>query len=176
VTGSDPLVQQHLRRLPSSLNTSSHSLNTGLRDFPPRRRRGPPSSAVSELFILPPSDIAPPHDPPSPYWIPLWGSSGLISPSSILVRIIRASREKMSSTLSPERAETSTDTGMPCLDAHCDASSSETSLPSAVTVAVFCEPSPNPLELTELREVPGRGVLKLSTLDGITVGASLSGG
>lgn len=137
------LPQQHppFLRLPtpSSLNTASHSLIP----FPqvpvcfPRAFRlllaNPPSSiVVPTLFTLPPSS----HPPLSPYCIPLMGSSGSISPSSIFVNIIPAKRAKISSTPSPVYALTSTETGMVDLDAHRDASSGVTSRPSEATVAV----------------------------------------
>lgn len=128
---------------PLSVKTSSHSL------IPPRPQvcllfgrllRLTPSSPVMPLFTLAPSSA--PQVPLSPYWIPLIGSSGSISPNSILVNIILAKRLKTSSTFSPDRAETSTETGMLTVDAHFDASSLETSRPSGATVALSWEPKP----------------------------------
>lgn len=149
------MIQQHpgRRLVRLTLNTSSHSCTPPIQLFvPPRvlpflRLLIPdhPSSTVNPLLILPPSS-APLHMPVSPYWMPLAGSSGLISPNSILVRMVRARRPNSSSMFSPDRAETSQDTGMPCLEAHVDASCGDTSLPSAADVAVLCVPRPNPLE------------------------------
>lgn len=68
------------------------------------------------------------------------GSSGSISPISIFVRSVLASRSKISSTFSPLSAETSRATDMPFCDAHVLASLAETSLPSVDIVAVFAEP------------------------------------
>ena len=142
-----PPPQQHppFLRLPSSLNTASHSLIPlpHVPIPPPRPFRlllaKPPSSiVVPALFTLPPSS----HPPLSPYCIPLIGSSGSISPSSIFVNIIPAKRAKISSTPSPVYALTSTETGMADLDAHRDASSGVTSRPSEATVAVWREPKP----------------------------------
>jgi hypothetical protein len=76
------------------------------------------------LFTLPASSQ--PH-PPSPYWIPLAGSSGSISPSSILVRMMRASRSKSSSTCSPLYADTSTRCDILWVEAHVWACSRGTS-------------------------------------------------
>ncbi|KAI4236262.1 MAG: hypothetical protein L6R40_006200 [Gallowayella cf. fulva] len=49
-------------------------------------------------LLAPPSPVVPPL---SPYWMPLNGSSGSISPVSILARMILANRENNSSTPSP---------------------------------------------------------------------------
>ncbi|KAK5634928.1 hypothetical protein RRF57_010640 [Xylaria bambusicola] len=80
--------------------------------------------------------------PPSPYCMPLIGSSGSISPSSILVKIMRASRPNNSSTPSPENAETSMVTGTLTPLAHREASSGDTSRPSGATVARSWAPNP----------------------------------
>src|SRR4051812_8241150 len=97
--------QQHppLLLVPPSLNTSSHSLKPPV--FLPLLRYLTPSSP-NPLFTLPP----PSSHPKSPYCMPLAGLSGSISPSSIFVRIIRASLLNSSSTFSPLSAETSTAT------------------------------------------------------------------
>lgn len=142
------------RRVPSSLKTSSHSWRPLIHPWVLPRLllclRRWPSSNVMPLLMLLMSDAFADQPPLSPYCMPLCGSSGSISPSSILVRIIRASRENSSSTLSPDRADTSTATGMLCDDAHCDATSSDTSRPSGAIVFVFCVPTPSPLvELME---------------------------
>src|SRR5436190_14744878 len=123
--------QQQPRRLlpvtPSSLNTSSHSRIPVIHPFPAARLRGfllrllsPCPSTVNPLFILPPSLAPVPQAPLSPYCIPLCGSSGSTSPNSIFVRIILANLENTSSTFSPDKADTSTATGMFWEDAHRD--------------------------------------------------------
>lgn len=120
--------QQPLFRLfPPSLNTSSHSLSAP--DFLPLLRYLTPSSP-NPLLILPP----PSSQPKSPYCMPLAGSSGSISPSSILVKIILANLLNSSSTFSPFSAETSTATGIPFCPAHRDAVSVGTSRPSGAIV------------------------------------------
>lgn len=129
--------------VPSSRKTASHSLIPP--PHPPEvvfplfllRLPVPPSSTVVPiLLILPPSS----QPPLSPYCIPLIGSSGSISPSSIFVNIMLAKRAKISSTPSPVNALTSTETGMDWRDAQRDASSGVTSRPSVATVAVCWEP------------------------------------
>ena len=129
------------------------------------------------LLILPPSDICVPQPPLSPYCIPLDGSSGLISPSSILVKIIRASRPKTSSIFSPDRADTSTETGIPCVDAHRDASSADISRPSGAIVTVCVVPKPVPVleDMVEARDRNGFSDLSLSKLEEPT-GVSISEG
>jgi len=122
--------QQHppLLRPPLNVNTSCQSPKAPPPFFPLFRYLTP--SSPNPLLILP----VPSSHPRSPYWIPLAGSSGSISPSSIFVRIIRASLLNSSSTFSPSRAETSTATGMPFEPAHWDAVSVGTSRPSGATV------------------------------------------
>jgi hypothetical protein len=83
---------------------------------------------------------AAPDHPISPYCIPLAGSSGFISPSSILVKIMLANLVKISSIFSPDKAETSIASGMSWDEAHLEASELKTSLPSA-TVTVFLDPT-----------------------------------
>lgn len=139
-----PIHQQHpppLRRL-LSVNTSSHSLRPQfcVRLLPLRLLLSPlrPSSTVApvmELLMLPPS-LAVFQPPLSPYWIPLAGSSGSISPSSIFVRIILANLPKISSTPSPLKALASVTTDIPAVLAHRLASARVTSLPSGATVAL----------------------------------------
>lgn len=85
--------------------------------------------------------------------MPLCGSSGFISPSSIFVKIILASRLNISSTLSPLKALTSTLTGMFDALAHFDAVSADTSRPSGATVAFNCEPKPD-IILVEFTDPP----------------------
>jgi len=120
--------------------------------------------------MLAPSLTAPFQFPLSPYWMPLIGSSGSISPSSIFVKIILAKRLNTSSTFSPDRAETSTETGMLAEDAHRDASSAETSRPSGATVALSCAPRPKPVvDVTE-----PYGMDELLTLDEVVGGKELS--
>jgi hypothetical protein len=177
--------QQHpflLVLLPLSANTSSHSLLPPNPQFcvPFLGRRlllGPPSSAVRLLFILAPS-LAPAFQlPESPYWIPLIGSSGSISPNSIFVNIILANLLNTSSTFSPERAETSTDTGTLADEAHLAASSAETSRPSGAIVALSCEPNPMAavdVEATELPPLKGKEELLLLTLEGVVGGIEAS--
>lgn len=82
------------------------------------------------------------HPPLSPYWMPLIGSSGSISPSSILVRIILASRLKISSTPSPVKALDSVTTDMPAVLAQWLASVLDTSRPSGATVVLGCPLAP----------------------------------
>lgn len=98
--------------------------------------------------------------------MPLCGSSGSISPISIFVRIIRARRENSSSTLSPERAETSTETGTEASEAQREATSEVTSRPSGATVTVFCVPNP---PLDEFNEPQAALLL---TLEGVGIGSS----
>ena len=142
-----------------------------------RRLLAPPSSTVRLLLILAPS-LAPAFQfPESPYWMPLIGSSGSISPSSIFVKIILARRLKTSSTFSPDNAETSTETGMLAVEAHFADSSAETSLPSGATVALSCEPSPIAaveVEATELPPLKGRDEPLLLTLEGVVGGMEAS--
>jgi hypothetical protein len=77
--------------------------------------------------------------------------------------------------LSPERAETSTETGMFDEDAHFEASSVLTSLPSGAIVALSCDPRPMPLfELTELPASKGKAELLLLTLDDVAGGMDAS--
>lgn len=103
--------------------------------------------------------------------MPLWGSSGSISPSSIFVRIIRANLLKSSSTFSPDNADTSTATGILDLEAHLEASSSETSRPSGEMVAVILVPAPGlPIERRDPLESNGNGVCLLEVLDGVAGG------
>lgn len=146
-TKNSSRTQQHppllLRPAPSSLNTASHSLippaqpPVAALPLPPFRLLlpRPPSSltAVPPLFTLRPSS---PLQLASPYWIPLAGSSGSISPSSILVSIMLARRENSSSTPAPLYAETSTETGILLLEAHCDTVETGLSRPSGATVTV----------------------------------------
>lgn len=117
-----------------------------------------------------------PYNPPSPYWIPLWGSSGSISPSSIFVRMIRASRLKSSSTPSPVNAETSTDTGILDLAAQRDVSSRLTSRPSGANVAVNLVPAPRLLaDRTEpAPNSSGNEDCLLDALDGVGGARELS--
>ena len=99
--------------------------------------------------MLPPS-LAVFQAPLSPYWMPLIGSSGSMSPSSILVRIILARRPKISSTPSPFKALASVTTDMAAVLAHRLASALVTSRPSGATVAFCC--APNPAELPGSRD------------------------
>lgn len=90
--------------------------------------------------------------------------------------MMRASRVNSSSILSPERAETSTATGMFDLDAHRDASSGETSRPSGATVAVILVPA---LGLLIDRNDPppesnGNGDCLLDVLEGVPGGSCVS--
>src|SRR6266536_263297 len=78
--------------------------------------------------------------------MPLIGSSGSISPSSIFVNIILAKRPNTSSTFSPLKADTSTDTGTLLEDAQFEASEEETSRPSGATVARSCVPRPRDVD------------------------------
>lgn len=89
--------------------------------------------------MLPPSLHPAPYE--SPYWIPLMGSSGSTSPSSILVSIMRASRPKISSTASPVKALASITTGTPAVLAQVLVSALLTSLPSGATVALCRVPA-----------------------------------
>ena len=97
------------------------------------------------------------------------------------MRMTCASLVNTSSTLSPESAETSTDTGTLEDEAHRDASSVDTSLPSVDTVAEFLAPRPVPaVEPTDPPEVKGNcevfEVLLLTLeLDGVGggIGASI---
>lgn len=83
---------------------------------------------------------------------------------------------------SPDRAETSQDTGIPCLEAHCEASCGDTSLPSVAAVAVLCVPRPRPFD--ELKDPcadgggPDRLLSKLAPLEvggsGASVGSEIS--
>lgn len=118
--------------------------------------------------LIPDLTLSPSHPLLSPYWIPLCGSSGSISPSSIFVRIILASRLNNSSTFSPDNADTSTDTGIADRDAHLEAISGVTSLPSAF-VAVSLEPGrlSSPRDLTELPASKGSEDCLLDILDGV---------
>jgi hypothetical protein len=124
---------------------------------------------IPDLMLVP--SLAP-HVPPSPYCMPLCGSSGSISPSSIFVRIIRANRLKSSSTFSPDRADTSTATGTFDLDAHRDAASLVTSRPSCETVAVQFEPRliEPPRERCEPAASKGNDDCLLDTLDDVVAG------
>lgn len=70
------------------------------------------------------------------------GSSGSISPNSILVKIILASRWKISSTPSPLRALASVTTEMPAVLAQRLASVCETSRPSGAIDALCIAPAP----------------------------------
>src|SRR6266536_769668 len=90
---------------------------------------------------------------------------------------MRASRENSSSTFSPDRAETSTATGMFDFEAQRDASSADTSRPSVATVAVILEPKPAPVDdRTEPLppESKGKPDCLLETLDGVCGGLDRS--
>lgn len=82
------------------------------------------------------------------------GSSGSTSPSSILVKIILASRPNTSSTPSPLSALTSIVTGIPTVLAHRLASSADTSRPSGATVARSCDPSPSAPDVDDEYDEP----------------------
>lgn len=136
-----------LLRLLLMVKTSSHSrrLQFCARLFPLRRLLSPlsPSStvaAVMELLILPLSLVVF-QAPLSPYWIPLMGSSGSISPNSILVKIMRASLPNISSTPSPLSALASVTTEIPAVLAHRLASALVTSRPSGAMVACCWVPA-----------------------------------
>lgn len=91
-----------------------------------------------------------------------------------MVKIILANLEKASSTLSPDSADTSIDTGMPLIEAQCAASSADTSRPSGAIVAVFR--APNDMDFEEFidpREVFGR---LAKEVDGVSMGLSRSDG
>lgn len=100
------------------------------------------------------------HPPPeSPYWIPLIGSSGSISPSSIFVRIMRARRPNTSSTPSPLKALTSIVTGTLTLLAQRLASVADTSRPSGAMVALSWVPRPGCVDVEDEYELGWTGVL-----------------
>jgi hypothetical protein len=52
-----------------------------------------------------------------------------------------ANRSKISVTLPPDNADISIATGIVCIEAHFEASSGSTSLPSGAVVAVFLAPN-----------------------------------
>lgn len=135
------------RRALLSVKTSSHSRRPQfwVRLFPLRLLRTLPwpSSIVApviELLMLPPS-LAVFHPPLSPYCIPLIGSSGSMSPSSIFVKIMRANLPNISSTPSPLSALASVTTEMPAVLAQRLASTDVTSRPSGAIVARCCVPA-----------------------------------
>jgi hypothetical protein len=72
---------------------------------------------------------------------------------------------KTSSTFSPDKADTSTETGIFEVEAQFDASTAETSRPSGATEALSCDPSPR-VVLPELFEATDDPPLKGKDCDG----------
>lgn len=176
-------AQQHPRPClwfdPLTRNTSSHSLIPFIQGFVPYAflfrllcSWALLSSIVIPLRTLPPSLAPKAHWPPSPYCIPLCGSSGSISPSSIFVRMIRASRLNNSSTFCPDKAETSTATGIFDFVAQSNASLALTSRSRGAIVAVILVPMLGPVvERTEPPpESHGKDDCLLEVLKGVRGG------
>lgn len=105
--------------------------------------------------------------------MPLCGSPGSISPSSIFVSIIRASLLNNSSTFSPDSAETSTTAGIADLEAQREATSGVTSLPAVYLVTVNLEPGKT--DRAELKLSMGNDDCLLDMLDSVDVADSGSG-